>query len=101
MKGAKMKRVCALTLALCIFLVIALSDSFTAAFAGHHCTKVDCPVCQAIQMAQNVVKTIGTGLTAGLPILGAAVLLAIACLLLPSVRENHSSLYTLKVKLNI
>ena len=61
MKKTTVKRICSIFLAVCIIFVITLSIVFTIMHAEHHCTGADCPTCHAIQMAQDILKTIGAG----------------------------------------
>jgi len=100
MKKITVKRICALILAVFIIFVIALSIAFTITHADHHCTGADCPICHAIQMAQDILKTIGTGIAVAVFGFLANKFLSFHVSLKSFANNNTSSLFSLKVKLN-
>lgn len=52
----------ALLLGAAVLAAFLLSAFFLAAEAGHDCTGEDCPICAVLQMCEETVHKLGTGL---------------------------------------
>ena len=100
MKKTTVKQICAFVLAVLIIFVITFSVVFTITHADHHCTGVECPICHAIQIAQDILKTIGTGVAVVVFSFLANKFLSLHVSLKSFSKNNTSSLFSLKVKLN-
>ena len=68
------RRFCAVLLAALIVFAMAASLLFIAHEAGHRCTGNDCPICEAIALCGNALKTLSAAFVALAALLPACVI---------------------------
>ena len=63
-KSADSGKITAIFLILAVLLFLFVSTYFIAYEADHECTGDDCPVCALIQMSENILRQLGSGVPA-------------------------------------
>ena len=93
----KQFRTAAVILAVIIAFSIVISLSFITLEADHDCIGEDCPVCAAIAVCENILRTAASAFAVAVSALATRIILAYA---VPAVvRTVRATPFTLKVRL--